>query len=211
MIRRDADGGFDTPMVARTLDNLPLAGTTVIDIPIGLPESGQRECDLEARKKLGPRRNSVFIGGRRPLLGMESYEEANTWGKALDKGVSRQLWSIKDKIREVDEWITPKRNEAFREGHPELSFLAAAGRPMPHHKRTAAGLAERVEALKDFIDPEKVVELMQQTGHYKVAPDDILDALALCRSAARVVLRCHEQVPADPPKDIRGLAMEMVF
>ena len=183
----------------------------VIDIPIGLPNSGRRACDLEARHKLRPRHNSVFLGVRRPLLCKSSYEEANDWGKKDGMGVSRQLWNIMDKIREVDEWISSKQNPKLREGHPELSFLAAARHPMAHHKRTAAGLAERLKALRDFVCPEKSLELMANTSHSGVAPDDILDALALCRSAARVVLGCHKQVPADPPKDNCGLAMEMVF
>ena len=213
MVRCDAEGHFGAPQVGKALGDLDLTEKmmVVIDIPIGLPNSGRRACDSEARHKLERRRNSVFLDVRRPLLCKSSYEEANDWGKQDGIGVSRQLWNIMDKIREVDEWISSKQNPTLREGHPELSFLAAARQPMSHHKRTAAGLAERLEALRDFVCPERSLELMEKTSHSGVAPDDILDALALCRSAARVVLRCHEQVPANPPKDNCGLAMEMVF
>lgn len=31
-----------------------------VDMPIGLLEDGARQCDLEARKLLGPKRSSVF-------------------------------------------------------------------------------------------------------------------------------------------------------
>ena len=211
MVRRDAEGRFHAPRVVEGLDDLAPDDMKLIDIPIGLPESGRRRCDVEARARLGPRSNSVFTGVRRPLLSMKSGEEANAWGKENGEGVSSQLWSILKKVREVDEWITPKRNTTLREGHPELSFLAAARQPMSHHKRTSAGLAERLEALRDFVCPEKSLALMAKADGPHVAPDDILDALALCRSAARVVLGCHEQVPADPPKYNCGPTMEMVF
>ena len=56
------------------------------------------------------------------------------------------------------------------------------------------------------------VWLKQTRGDSRVAEDDILDALALCWSAARLARRCHGTLPAGAaPKDRRGLSMEMVF
>jgi predicted RNase H-like nuclease len=43
-----------------------------VDIPIGLPATGPRSCDVEARQRLGPRRSSVFL--RR---------SARYWGRGL--------------------------------------------------------------------------------------------------------------------------------
>ena len=211
MVRRDAAGRFDAPLVVASLDDLPATDMTVIDIPIGLPESGRRACDLAARAMLGPRRNSVFTGGRRPLLAMASYEAANAWGKRDGEGLTRQMWNILPKIREVDDWITPARSRTFREGHPELAFAGAAGRPMAHYKKTPEGEAERLDALADFIDPATILEWLGKARGSGAARDDIVDALALCRSAARVLLGCHGQLPEDPPRDARGLPMEMVF
>lgn len=210
-IRRDGTGRFEAPLVVATLDDLPAADMTVIDIPIGLPEGGRRICDLEARGMLGKRRNSVFTGVRRPLLAMRSYEEANAWGKRDGEGLTRQMWNILPKIREVDDWIAPVRNRTFREGHPELSFAAAAGRPMAHYKKTSEGEAERLDALAGFVDPSTVRVWLGRARGSGAARDDIVDGLALCRTAARVALGCHRQIPADPPKDSRGLPMEMVF
>ena len=69
MLRRDEEGRFDEPVIAGSLDDLSPADTVLVDIPIGLPDSGRRECDLAARKLLGPRRGtSVFTGARRPAL-----------------------------------------------------------------------------------------------------------------------------------------------
>lgn len=211
IVRRGAAGRFEAPLVARSLDNLPETDMVVIDIPIGLPESGRRACDLEARALLGKRRSSVFTGVRRPLLAMSSYEAANAWGKRDGEGLTKQMWNILPKIGEVDDWITPARNRTFREGHPELAFAGVSGQPMAHYKKTPEGEAERLDAMAGFIDRATVLEWLERARGSGAARDDIVDALALCRSAARVVLGCHGQLPADPPKDVRGLPMEMVF
>ena len=211
MVRRDAEGRFAAPLVVAALDDLPETDMVVIDIPIGLPESGRRACDLEARALLGPRRSSVFTGVRRPLLAMSSYEAANAWGKGDGEGLTRQMWNILPKIREVDAWITLTRSRIFREGHPELAFSGVSGRPMAHYKKTPEGEAERLDAMAGFIEHATVLEWLDRARGSGAARDDIVDALALCRSAARVLLCRHGQLPADPPKDARGLPMEMVF
>jgi len=215
MVRRDERGRFGKPVIVKSLDDLPQVGMVLIDIPIGLPERGRRACDLAARKELGPQRGrSVFTGARRPLLSMPNWESANAWGKEQDDfGVSKQLWGIVPKIREVDDWITLERNRSFREGHPELSFMAAAGWPMMHNKgdKEGEGQAERLDALAGFVDRTTVREWLGRAGGSGAKRDDILDALALCRSAARLALGCHRTLPADPPRDARGLPMEMVF
>jgi len=211
MVRRDAAGRFEAPLVVTALDDLPATDMTVIDIPIGLPESGRRACDLEARAMLGPRRSSVFTGVRRPLLALNSYEAANAWGKDDGEGLTRQMWNILPKIREVDDWITPSRSRIFREGHPELAFTGVSGRPMAHYKKTPEGEAERLDALAGFIERAAVRKWLDRARGSGAARDDIVDALALCRSAARILLGCHGQLPADSPKDARGLPMEMVF
>lgn len=211
VVRRDAAGCFAAPFVVASLDDLPETGMVVIDIPIGLPESGRRACDLEARAMLGRRRNSVFTGVRRPLLATGSYEEANAWGKRDGEGLTRQMWNILPKIREVDDWLVPVRSRTFREGHPELAFAGVSGQPMAHYKKTREGEAERLAVLAGFIDPSTVRTWLDRARGSGAARDDIVDALALCRTAARVALGCHGQIPADPPTDARGLPMEMVF
>ena len=47
-----------------------------IDVPIGLPESGSRACDVDARKILCPLRASVFAAPVRPVLEHRTYPEA---------------------------------------------------------------------------------------------------------------------------------------
>ena len=102
MVRRTDTGRFDEPVVAESLDDLPLTDTdiVIIDVPIGLPETGRRACDLEARTRLGRRWMTVFTGARRPLLSMANWKEANAWAKRDGEGVSLQLWNILPKIQE---------------------------------------------------------------------------------------------------------------
>ena len=211
MVRRDERGRFSRRVV-RSLDELPDTGFVLIDIPIGLPVSGRRNCDREARKVLGPKRGrSVFSGARRPLLTMKNRESAHAWGRRQDDlGVTKQLWAIMPKIREVDDWIRAG-NRPYREGHPELSFYALAGRSMEHNKKKTEGRDERLRLLTAFIEPTMVCGWLELTRGSGAGKDDVLDALVLCRSAARFALGCHCMLPDDPPLDSEGLAMAMVY
>ena len=213
VVRRDEVGRFYEPQVVESLNCLRLTDLILIDIPIGIPERGRRDCDRAARTKLGPRRGrSVFTGARRPLLSKTSRESAHAWGRKLDcLGVNKQLWAIVPKIREVNVWITPDRNRTVREGHPELSFYVLAGQPMEHSKKTAKGRCERVNVLAEFVDRQMIEEWLKKARGSGAAPDDILDALALCLSATRLALGCHLTLPSCPPRDACDLAMEMVF
>jgi hypothetical protein len=48
-----------------------------VDMPIGLPFDGSpRVADVEARRRLGPRRSSVFPTPARAVLGARSFEDA---------------------------------------------------------------------------------------------------------------------------------------
>jgi predicted RNase H-like nuclease len=76
----------------------------MIDIPIGLPDSEYRHCDLEGRRLLGENRSRLFCGARRPLLAYEKREDAHARAKAADGiGVSCQLFCLLPKISQVDQ------------------------------------------------------------------------------------------------------------
>jgi predicted RNase H-like nuclease len=92
----------------------------MIDVPIGLPERGYRQCDREARKLVGP---SVFLGARWNVWTFQTYEKANAhyWADC-DKGISKQLWCIRCKLQEVNEAMTPRKQSCLQETHPELVF-----------------------------------------------------------------------------------------
>lgn len=166
--------------VAPTLDRLPLAGITGIDIPLGLIAAGWRDADLFARRALGGRGMTVFAIPPRPVFACADYAEANRTCRDLTgKGLSVQAWGLRRKIIEADEF---RRRAAvtLHEVHPELAFtVLAGGTPLPDSKHTRAGLTARRELLasRGVILPQRVAG---------AAADDLLDAAAVAWSARRI-------------------------
>ena len=179
-----------------------------VDIPIGLATSGPRRADVEARRQLGPRRSSVFPAPARSVLAATSYEEACALSRAASgKAISKQLFNILPKIREVDAVVTPQRQRRLFEMCPELSLAILAGAPMSHAKTTAAGRVERLHALGTAFGRAEIER------HLRSAPrgaktDDLLDAFAGAWTAVRFAAAEHLQLGGDV--DERGLRMEVV-
>ena len=197
------------------LFNSPQAPTLLaVDIPIGLTLVGPRECDLAARKLLGPgRASSVFTAPIRPVLAATSYDEASrVWYEAEEKRATKQTWAILPKIREVDAFLrdTPRYQEFVREIHPEVCFyFLAGGRPMRVRKDRADGRAERAEQLRRHFG-SAVDSALGDRRSLGCQPDDILDAFAALWTARRVRAGTAVTIPASPPHDSLGLRMEMV-
>jgi predicted RNase H-like nuclease len=179
-----------------------------IDIPIGLAPDGPRRADVEARQRLGPRRSSVFPAPVRSVLTAATYEEACSVSRAAcGKAISKQLYNILPKIREVDALVTPERQRRLFEMSPELSLAVLAGAPMAHPKTTRAGRAERIDALGRVFGHAEIER------HLLRAPkgagrDDILDAFAGAWTARRHAAAQHLQLGGDV--DARGLRMEVI-
>jgi predicted RNase H-like nuclease len=193
----------------RDLD--PDLAMVAIDIPIGLSDSGARACDVEARSLLEARRkSSVFPPPRRPMLQFERYEDANAWGRAQGPGggLSVQAWNITPRIRDVDAFVTPERQNWIRESHPELAFRALNGGNSPAPKRTPAGKAERHALLKSegLTGMDAALAAVPRAA---AGADDFYDAAVLALVAERMVLGQAQRLPADPPRDARGLRMEV--
>ena len=184
-----------------------------IDIPIGLGERGPRACDVEARRRLGPRASSVFPAPVRAALAASTYAEAcGRSAAACGRRLSKQTYAILGRIREVDAALraAPALRERVREAHPELCFAEwNGGRPMAHAKRTAAGLAER-RRLVDAAFDGGFDAVRGRFPRALVADDDILDAFATLWTAGRVAAGVAHTVPAVPPRDAAGLPMQMV-
>lgn len=177
-----------------------------VDIPIGLPETGPRRCDVEARRLIGARRSSVFPAPVRGVLGATTYEEAAGRSRALSgRGLSRQAFGILPKVGEVDALITPRRQRYLVEVHPEVSFTVMAGSPMAYSKKTPAGRAERMAALR-HVFPDVVRHTRARLDG--AGPDDVLDAFAVAWSAWRWSSGAHVQLGGD--HDRRGLRMEIM-
>ena len=169
--------------VAPTLDELPLAGVTGIDMPLGLLAAGWRDADVLARRALGSRGVTVFAIPPRPVWEFETYADANRACKQLTgKGLSIQAWGLRHKIAEADAFrraATAPDGVRLYEVHPELSFAAMAGTPVPDSKHTGAGL----EIRRDLLYQAGITLPPKVTG---AAQDDLLDAAAVAWSAGRI-------------------------
>lgn len=166
---------------------LPAADLVAVDMPIGLPASGRRGCDRLARLRLGPRRSSVFLDLRRPLLDFDSYAAANAWAKSDGAGLSKQAWNLLPGIRELDEAMTPADQGRVRETHPELVFAHMAGAPLAAPKRSADGQAARRALLEAAgYDPAALESWLAGLDRGRARPDDLYDACALAWCAARM-------------------------
>ena len=184
-----------------------------VDMPIGLADTGQRQCDVEARRLLQARRSSVFPPPIRPVLHVDDYPEVNASSKELHgKGLSKQAFYLMPKIREVEAVVLSRPAAQIRECHPELSFMTMNhGRALPDTKHHPAGLEFRRRLLEKTYDRSLVEFVLGTSGFPGVGLDDLYDALAVLWTASRVLRGEAERVPHDPPSDSLGLLMEIVY
>lgn len=198
------DHGFDySPGLTRLL--AMSHARAMIDMPIGLNVSGYRTCDLRARELVGA---AVFLGARRDLWTFTDMAAANRhyWEhEGKGGGVSAQLWNIRDKIREVDEIMSPSRQAAMGEAHPELIFWNLAGQVRLDSKISARGREQRIGLLvnRGFT---KLPKWLTQRHGTRIGRDDLIDACA-CAAAAR---DSTQRVGGDTV-DPRGLRMEINY
>lgn len=211
-------GGLDRafplllPSIDALMTSLSRLRHVAVDVPIGLPDEPDpagRECDRLARARLGRRSSSVFAPPARSQLGARSYERVRR------QGMSRQSFHILHRVREVDAWMTPPRQEWVHEAHPEVCYAALAGQPMEHAKRTAEGREERLQALERVRQRkfrsvrERFRQWTELFRRSAVARDDLLDALVLVDLAWRMESGRFETLPDEPPRDSTGLRMEI--
>jgi predicted RNase H-like nuclease len=197
------------PDFASLLDATAACAAVAVDIPIGLSEDGRREADYAARRRIGPRRSSVFPAPARMLLATSTYAEANAQSRsALGRGLPAQAFNILAKIREADRCITPALQSRVIESHPEVSFWALAGdEPLLNPKRTPGGRSERLRLLDTVYGPA-VHGLTPPRG---AAWDDLYDACVLAWTASHVAAGAAVHLPPRPQRDARGLRMEIVY
>jgi len=177
----------------------------MIDMPIGLKISGHRSCDISARELVGA---TVFVGARRKLWEFPDQASANQYywrHEGPGMGVSCQLWNIRNKIREVDDFITPERQVVIGEAHPELIFRKLSSEAGLNGKKSARGRDQRIKLLADqgFVKISKWLAQRHGTG---IGRDDLIDACA-CAVAAR---DSNARLGGDEV-DSRGLRMEINY
>ena len=193
------------------------ATVIAVDMPIGFPQGSGRAAEREVRSRLGERQSSVFSVPSRAAVMCLDYREAcaaNLAASDPPKKVSKQIFHIFPKMREIDALITPELQSRVVEVHPELAFWAMNGeRPLALPKKVkgqpnAPGLELRKALLAKAGFP--LAELPAPSyRRAAVGADDLIDACACAWSARRIATGTSCRFPADPPLDGRGLRMEI--
>ena len=189
-----------------------------VDMPIGLPErvgAGGRVAENRVRPLLGARQSSVFSVPSRAAIYAAGYGEACRVAQLTSeppRKVSKQLFNIAPKIREVDDALRADPDAAGRvfEVHPELAFWRLNGaRPLAEPKKVKSrpyepGLGLRRSLLVAAGFSELAVNALPPRG---AATDDLLDALACAAIARRIDAGIARPFPNPPPNDEFGLPM----
>lgn len=164
---------------------LPRHGVTAVDMPIGLLDAGERECDALARSHLPGAASRVFSTPPRKVLELgltASNDDAQRLCRALTgKGVSRQALGLASRILALDDALAAE-SPVVIEAHPEVSFCAMSGGPPLASKKSAAGVGQRLAALRPWLPS---VEAALGRCPSDVPIDDALDALACLWTAER--------------------------
>jgi predicted RNase H-like nuclease len=174
----------------------------MVDMPIGLPESGYRPCDVEARARVGSR---VFLGARSGVWRFATLDQANAhyWKcEGPRRGISMQLFCIRDKLKQLnDAPVSPK----LFESHPELVFFRLAGRVL-ESKKTETGRQQRIKLLK----AKGICDVHQWLGQRRgtrIGRDDLIDACACALSARESI----DKLPAEATSSDGPRPMEIWY
>ena len=229
------ESGYES-RVCRTfgqlLDYYRDATLILVDIPIGLPKcESRRQCDGEAKAKIGDLKSTVFPTptrqkiehvGKLPDCCLPATHLLYRFEHRNVNDINLQTFAISHKIAEVDEIMRDRVNNKhpeIREVHPEVCFWALNhGIPLKSKKKDSErkGEKERLSILrKDEVEP-RADEIFQDAcakfPRKDVAKDDILDALAAVVTAYKSGGK-PQTLPKHPPTDPQypHLRMEMVY
>jgi predicted RNase H-like nuclease len=188
-----------------------------IDIPIGLPARvghGGRAAENAVRPLLGQRQSSVFSVPSRAAVYAADYRAACRAALATShppRAVSKQLFNIAPKIREVDENLRadPALAPRIFEVHPELAFWRLNGeRALTEPKKVKGRCHEPGLALRrGLLIGAGLPAAVNATPPKGAGPDDLLDALACAAIARRIHAGQAQPFPDPPPRDEHGLPM----
>jgi predicted RNase H-like nuclease len=187
-----------------------------VDVPIGLPEAtglGGRAAENAVRPLLGARQSSVFSVPARAAIYAADYREACRVALATStppRAVSKQLYMIAPKIREVDGALRQDPALAGRvfEVHPEVAFWQLnGGRALSEPKKVKGKCYEPGLALRRRLLAAAGCPAVDTAPPKGAGADDLLDALACAAIARRIHAGRAEPFPNPPPRDAYGLAM----
>ena len=208
--RRDTDGALDIRVVKTLAEACEGLSVLAVDMPIGFVDTPRpgRECEGQARKLLPGKASSVFPTPCRPALACTTHANANAASRKLGMGLNQQTFHLFPKMREVDELLRtqPRLKRIVYEAHPELAFARMNGdKPVLSKKRKPEGYAERCRLLARH-GFECTVDRLSGA-----ACDDILDAIAVCRTALLIAERKATRLGPARARDRYGLPMNIWF
>ena len=189
------------------------ARVIAVDMPIGLSRDGVRQCEVEARRLLSPCASRVFKTIARGALrfAQKDWNVANQWSKDQGfGGISKQIWNIRPKIKEIDRAIAPADQLRIVEAHPELAFARLnGGRPLDS-KHSRGGLLARQALLQraGFTNLDRWLRELHGRG---AKADDLFDACVLVLTARNILRGEGREVPAVEQCDSRGLRMAIAY
>ena len=208
--RRDTDGSLDIRVVKTLAEACEGLSILAVDMPIGFVDTPcpGRECEGQARRLLPGKASSVFPTPCRPALACTTHAEANAVSKRLGIGINQQTFHLFPKMREVDELLgtRPRLKRIVYEAHPELAFARMnGGQPVLSKKRKPDGYAERCRLLAKhgFACPIERLAGAQR--------DDILDAIAVCRTALLITGKEATRLGPARARDSHGLPMNIWY
>ncbi len=204
------------PRFADVLAASEAPAIVAVDMPIGLPDRigpDGRGPERAIRPLLGARQSSVFSVPPRAAIFAADFGAACAAALAASeppRKVSKQLFMIAPKIREIDEVLRadPALIPRVFEVHPELAFWRLNGeRALTEPKKVkgicyAPGLALRRDLLTAAGLPATTVTAPPPKG---AAADDLLDALACAAIARRIHAGAAKPFPDPPGRDPFGL------
>ncbi|MFT3988481.1 DUF429 domain-containing protein [Aestuariivirga sp.] len=191
------------------------AAIIAVDMPIGFPAREGRQAEKDVRKRLGARQSSVFAVPTRAAVACAGYREActaNLEASHPPKKISKQIFHLFPKMREIDALMTPALQQRVHEVHPEFAFWAMnGGQPLALPKKVKGtpsppGLALRRSLLEQAGFPiDDLPEALYRRSD--VGADDLLDACACAWAARRIRDGEAIRFPAIDQHDARGLRM----
>jgi predicted RNase H-like nuclease len=210
--------GVTVTVLPTFADVVARAGIIAVDMPIGLPDfigPQGRGPEQAVRPLLGGRQSSVFSVPSRAAIYADDYAEACRLAFATSdppRKVSKQLFHIAPKIREVDQALRADAGVSARvfEAHPEVAFWRLNGETALGEPKKVKGtpyppgIALRRGLLRGAGLPPIVVDAPPPRG---AAVDDCLDALANLTVAARLAQGHARAFPPEFARDKFGLPM----
>lgn len=208
--RRHIDGSLDIRVVEALADACEGLSILAVDMPIGFTDTPRpgRACEAEARALMPGKASSVFPTPCRPALACTTHAAANATSRKLGLGLNQQTFHLFPKMREVDRLLrgSARLRRVVYEAHPELAFTRMNGdTPVLSKKRQPDGFTERLDLLAKHgfkWKPQTV------SG---AARDDVLDAMAVCRTATLIAAGTATRLGPKRLRDRYGLPMNIWY